>query len=164
MMRRLFCCCFFFSSRRRHTRCALVTGVQTCALPICGIAVNSELVPELNVRGQPALLHSAIENVVRNAVRYTPDHSSVTVRLRKLGADCVIEVEDCGPGIPQDRIESVFQPFVRLSQARDRASGGYGLGLAIAKRVIDASGGHISARNRDSGGLRVSIDLPLASA
>src|SRR3546814_3017341 len=61
-----------------------------------GIAVNSELVPELNVRGQPALLHSAIENVVRNAVRYTPDHSSVTVRLRKLGADCVIEVEDCG--------------------------------------------------------------------
>ncbi|HEY9545141.1 MAG TPA: ATP-binding protein [Solimonas sp.] len=129
-----------------------------------GIAVNSELVPELNVRGQPALLHSAIENVVRNAVRYTPDHSSVTVRLRKLGADCVIEVEDCGPGIPQDRIESVFQPFVRLSQARDRASGGYGLGLAIAKRVIDASGGHISARNRDSGGLQVSIDLPLASA
>src|SRR3546814_11491800 len=52
-----------------------------------GIAVNSELVPELNVRGQPALLHSAIENVVRNAVRSTPDHSSVTVRLRNIAAD-----------------------------------------------------------------------------
>src|SRR3546814_12177476 len=92
-------------------------------------------------------------DVCSSDLRYTPDHSSVTVRLRKLGADCVIEVEDCGPGIPQDRIESVFQPFVRLSQARDRASGGYGLGLAIAKRGIDATGSHIRSSNRERGGI-----------
>jgi signal transduction histidine kinase len=127
-----------------------------------GIAVQTELAANLHVRGQPALLHSAIENVVRNAVRYTGDHSTVTVRLVARGARCVVEVEDRGPGIPQDRLEAVFQPFVRISEARDRASGGYGLGLAIARRVIDASGGTIRARNRDGGGLQVSIELPLA--
>src|SRR3546814_20210348 len=79
-----------------------------------GIAVNSELVPELNVRGQPALLHSAIENVVRNAVRYTPDHSSVTVRLRKLGAARVIEVEACG----RSEERRVGTAFVRTCRSR----------------------------------------------
>ncbi|HET8881080.1 MAG TPA: ATP-binding protein [Solimonas sp.] len=129
-----------------------------------GITVQTELAADLHVRGQPALLHSAIENVVRNAVRYTGDNSAVTVRLVARGAHGVVEVEDRGPGIPQDRLEAVFQPFVRISEARDRASGGYGLGLAIARRVIDASGGTIRARNRDGGGLQVSIELPLARA
>ena len=56
----------------------------------------------------------------------------------------------------------MFQPFVRVSEARDRESGGYGLGLAIAKRVVDASGGSVRAENRDGGGLRVTIELPIA--
>jgi signal transduction histidine kinase len=115
------------------------------------------------VSGQAALLHSAIENVVRNAVRYTADGSTVEVRLATRNGKAVVEVEDRGPGIPADRLEAVFQPFVRVSEARDRASGGYGLGLAIAKRVIDASGGSIGARNREGGGLCVTIELPLFS-
>ncbi|NGY05572.1 ATP-binding protein [Solimonas terrae] len=129
-----------------------------------GIAVHSELTPGLQIRGQPTLLHSAIENVVRNAVRYTGDNSTVTVRLVARGTHCAVAVEDRGPGIPQDRLEAVFQPFVRISEARDRASGGYGLGLAIARRVVNASGGTIRARNREGGGLQVSIELPLANA
>jgi signal transduction histidine kinase len=129
-----------------------------------GIRVQTELAAELHVRGQPALLHSAIENIVRNAVRYTDDNSAVTVRVAARNACAVIDVEDHGPGIPPDRLDAVFQPFVRISEARDRASGGYGLGLAIARRVIDASGGTIHARNRDGGGLQVSIELPLAHA
>lgn len=129
-----------------------------------GITVHAELAPDLKVRGQAALLHSAVENVVRNALRYTAADSTVTVRLTQNGGRGTITVDDYGPGIPKDRIDSMFQPFVRISEARDRASGGYGLGLAIAKRVVDASGGHIQAHNREGGGLRVSIDLPLADA
>lgn len=128
-----------------------------------GVAVRRTLVSGAGVRGQPNLLHSAVENVVRNAVRYTADGSEVEVRLTTRDGRARIEVEDRGPGIPQDRLDAVFQPFVRISEARDRASGGYGLGLAIARRVIDASGGRIAAENREGGGLRVTIELPLAA-
>ncbi|NKF22148.1 ATP-binding protein [Solimonas marina] len=124
------------------------------------IQVRPHIEADAATRGQASLLHSATENVVRNAVRYTADGSTVDVHLRIDGEWAMIDVEDRGPGIPPDRLEAVFQPFVRISEARDRESGGYGLGLAIAKRVVDASGGHISARNRDGGGLCVTIQLP----
>jgi signal transduction histidine kinase len=124
--------------------------------------VDTEISARPTVQGTANLLHSAIENIVRNAVRYTAADSAVTVRLREDGGQCIVEVEDRGPGIPPDRLEAVFQPFVRISEARDRESGGYGLGLAIAKRVIDASRGHIHAENRAGGGLRVTIELPRA--
>lgn len=126
-----------------------------------GVEVRSQLQTGVHVRGQENLLHSAIENVVRNAVRYTAPGSTVDVRLQAAGEHCTIDVEDRGPGIPADRLEAVFQPFVRVSEARERESGGYGLGLAIAKRVIEASGGRIAAENRDGGGLRVRIELPV---
>lgn len=126
------------------------------------IVVRSEISAHPTVRGQPNLLHSAIENIVRNAVRYSAPNSAVTVRLRQSAAQCVIEVDDQGPGIPEDKLAAVFQPFVRISEARDRESGGYGLGLAIAQRVVTASGGRIRAQNRAEGGLRVIIELPTA--
>jgi signal transduction histidine kinase len=124
------------------------------------VDVRTEIAADAAVDGQANLLHSAIENVVRNAVRYTAADSAVSVSLRDAGARWRIDVDDHGPGIPPDRLEAVFQPFVRISEARDRASGGYGLGLAIARRVVDASGGTIVAVNRDGGGLRVTIELP----
>ncbi|MGH8446599.1 MAG: ATP-binding protein [Solimonas sp.] len=127
-----------------------------------GVTVQTEIGARPTVQGTANLLHSAIENIVRNAVRYTAADSAVTVRLREDGGQCIVEVEDRGPGIPPDRLEAVFQPFVRISEARDRESGGYGLGLAIAKRVIDASRGRIHAENRAGGGLRVTIELPRA--
>lgn len=126
------------------------------------IKVRARLAPGLWVCCQPELLHSAIENVVRNAVSYTAAGTTVDVRLRGQGDTAVIEVEDCGPGIPAEQLESVFQPFVRISEARERGTGGYGLGLAIAKRVIDASGGRIHAGNRGGGGLLVTMELPLS--
>lgn len=126
------------------------------------VQVQLQLETGLRVRGQSQLLHSAIENVVRNAVRHTADHSTVSIVLQKAGESAVLSIDDHGPGIPEAQIEAVFEPFVRVSQARERTSGGYGLGLAIARRVIDASGGRISAQNRSDGGLRVQIELPLA--
>jgi signal transduction histidine kinase len=75
----------------------------------------------------------------------------------------VVTVSDQGPGIPEDLLPTIFEPFVRVSAAREKDTGGYGLGLAIAKRAIELHGGTISAQNAAEGGLRVRITLPLAA-
>ena len=115
------------------------------------------------VQADPELLHSALENVVRNAANYTADNTAVEISLqpddqRKDWA--VVQVRDHGPGVPQAMLNKLFEPFVRVSDARDRTSGGYGLGLAIAKRAIQLHGGEISACNDIEGGLTVRIRLP----
>jgi len=124
------------------------------------VDVRGELQTGVHVHGQSNLLHSAIENVIRNAVRHTASHSCVQVRLYTHGERCLIDVDDQGPGIPDDQLAAVFEPFVRVSVARERESGGYGLGLAITRRVIESLHGSVHAENRREGGLRVSIDLP----
>jgi signal transduction histidine kinase len=117
--------------------------------------------PHLRIRGDAALLRAAIENVIRNALRYTPEHSAVTVEL-DAGADAVLTVRDRGPGVPEADLVRIFQPFVRVSSARERSSGGHGLGLAIAERAVRAHGGRIEARNGPAGGLNVVLRLPLS--
>jgi two-component system sensor histidine kinase CpxA len=124
-------------------------------------------IPEGNwaVRGEASLLHSAIENVVRNAIRYTHEGSAVEIRLEKIAKDgrdeAVIRVIDRGEGVPEDALEKLFQPFYRLDDARGRQTGGVGLGLAITERAVRFHGGQVSARNRAEGGLEVEIRLPL---
>jgi two-component system sensor histidine kinase CpxA len=119
------------------------------------------------VTGSASLLRSAVENVVRNAVRHTGEGTLVEVSLHASGppgdrrAD--IRVRDHGPGIPDDRLADVFKPFFRLDEARDRARGGAGLGLAIAATAVEGHGGTIEARNAPAGGLEVTISLPARS-
>jgi two-component system sensor histidine kinase CpxA len=119
------------------------------------------------VAGDGSLLHSAIENVVRNAIRYTREGTTVEVRLERDetsgGAESVIRITDCGPGVPPDALEKLFQPFYRLDDARGRQTGGVGLGLAIAERAIRFHGGRVAATNRADGGLLVELRLPLIS-
>lgn len=111
------------------------------------------------------LLHRALENIIRNAIRYTDVNTSVNVDLTQHEkTQLKITIGDQGPGVPEDKISSLFEPFVRLSEARDRDSGGYGLGLAIAKRAIEFHQGQISASNKDGGGLLVEVILPLADS
>jgi two-component system OmpR family sensor kinase len=114
------------------------------------------------VRGNPELLHSAIENVVRNAVKHTAEGSEVSASVACDRAAGVARVTVCdhGPGVPDAELELIFRPFQRGSRNGDLP--GHGLGLAIAERVVRSHGGQISARNRDSGGLCVEIVLPLA--
>ncbi|NCT67159.1 MAG: HAMP domain-containing protein [Rhodanobacteraceae bacterium] len=120
----------------------------------------------LHLRGSYSALHSAFENVIRNALAYTADGSTVSVRL---GHDpghaerALITVRDHGPGVPEAELERIFEPFYRTDSARTRSSGGTGLGLAIARRAIERHGGSISARNLDRG-LEVAIRLPLPGA
>jgi signal transduction histidine kinase len=120
------------------------------------------------VRGDPSLLHSAIENVVRNAVRYTREGTTIEIHLEKKenagGEEAVVRVTDCGDGVPADALEKLFQPFYRLDNARGRQTGGVGLGLAITERAVRFHGGRVSATNRTEGGLMVEIHLPLMPA
>ena len=117
------------------------------------------------VRGDASLLHSAIENVVRNAIRYTREGSTVQIHLEKEhvegGDEAVVRVTDCGEGVPADALEKLFQPFYRLDDARGRQTGGVGLGLAITERAVRFHGGKVSASNRAEGGLMVEIRLPM---
>jgi two-component system sensor histidine kinase CpxA len=120
------------------------------------------------VRGEASLLHSAIENVVRNAIRYTREGSTVEIHLEKMAGngreEAVVQVTDCGDGVPPEALEKLFQPFYRLDDARGRQTGGVGLGLAITERAVRFHGGRVTATNRAEGGLMVEIYLPLTPA
>jgi signal transduction histidine kinase len=109
-------------------------------------------------------LHSAFENVIRNALAYTSDGSTVGVRLTRDGDNARIGVRDRGPGVPDAELSRIFEPFYRTDNARTRSSGGTGLGLAIARRAIERHGGSIVASNHSEGGLDVTIRLPLERA
>lgn len=119
------------------------------------------------VRGNASLLHSAIENVVRNAIRYTQEGSSVDIELaaeeRPGAREAVLRVSDSGPGVPSDALDKLFEPFYRLDEARGRQTGGVGLGLAITERAVRFHGGKVQASNRLGGGLTVEIRLPLVA-
>ncbi|MFH1748903.1 MAG: ATP-binding protein [Planctomycetota bacterium] len=116
------------------------------------------------VFGSPLLLRSAIENVVRNAVRYTAEQTAVEITLRHRSDDvdscAVIRVRDHGPGVPEAALTEIFRPFCRSSDARDRKTGGAGLGLAITERAVLLHGGGVRAANAPDGGLVVEIRLP----
>lgn len=111
--------------------------------------------------GNAGLLHSALENIVRNAVKYSPANTAVEVNMSiGQGGELRICVRDYGPGVSEQRLAHIFEPFYREAEARDRASGGYGLGLAIAQSSIRLHGGDICAGNADRGGLMMEIVLP----
>ncbi|MCG7532650.1 histidine kinase sensor domain-containing protein [Psychrobium sp. MM17-31] len=106
-------------------------------------------------------LGQSIENVVRNSMKYSPEQSQVSIKCWQEAELVTIEISDQGAGVPVERLEDMFEPFVRLDQARDRASGGYGLGLALTKRQITALGGTISASANTPHGLVMTMTLPI---
>ena len=113
------------------------------------------------VSGRAPMLHGALENVIRNALRYATECIDITVetKVSVSGEHYQVRVLDTGPGVPEHELADVFTPFFRSSDSA--LKDGHGLGLAIARRAIEAHGGTISASNRRGGGLEVSITLPL---
>lgn len=109
--------------------------------------------------GNENLLRSAVENVLRNAVRYT--NEKVEVSVNGNASETVIKIRDYGSGVPEAELAKLFTPFHRVAEARDRKSGGVGLGLAIAEQAVQAHKGKIKAENAKDGGLIVEIKLPL---
>src|ERR1700674_4724039 len=132
-------------------------------------AVNppADAADEFLVEADPDLLRSAVENVVRNATRYTAEGTTVEVRLERqlsaTGEEIVVRVLDSGPGVPDEALQKIFEPFYRLDDARNRQTGGAGLGLSIADRAIRLHGGQLRASNRKEGGLEVEIRIPAAA-
>jgi signal transduction histidine kinase len=109
------------------------------------------------VKARPAALRRALGNLVDNAIKYGRD---VTIALGESRDHAVIAVEDRGPGIPAADLEKVVYPFYRLEVSRNRGTGGAGLGLAIAKDIVEGQGGELLLANREGGGLTVTVRLP----
>jgi two-component system sensor histidine kinase CpxA len=120
---------------------------------------------ECTTYGNESLLRSAIENVVRNGVFHTPEGTEVEIAVRRQSDDgisrAIISVRDHGAGVPQGALANIFRPFYRVAEARDRQSGGYGLGLSISQRAVKIHGGTIVASNAEAGGLLIEIVLPI---
>lgn len=117
----------------------------------------------LPIYGSQELLARAVENVIRNAVKYTAEDSSISVELIQSERFNRIRIHDQGPGVPDTALEKLFEPFYRVADARDRQSGGTGIGLAIAERSVKLHAGSIRAENHPAGGLIVEILLPSTS-
>jgi two-component system, OmpR family, sensor histidine kinase CpxA len=128
-----------------------------------GCRVCLEVSESLHFRGDRELLRRAMENIVRNAIRYAPEGTPVDVRLASSRDDAEISVRDYGPGVPETELPKIFRPFFRVDESRDSSTGGVGLGLAIAHRAVTVHHGTMTARNADPG-LLVSIELPLHPA
>jgi two-component system sensor histidine kinase CpxA len=126
--------------------------------------VTADEADEFLVDADPGLLRSAVENVVRNATRYTADGTTVEVRLERgqatSGEEIVVRVLDSGPGVPEDALQKIFEPFYRIDDDRNRQTGGAGLGLSIADRAVKLHDGQLRASNRKGGGLEVEIRIP----
>jgi two-component system, OmpR family, sensor kinase len=115
----------------------------------------------LTIQGDRELLYRAVENVLRNAVRFSPVGGMVEVAVERTLEQALIRIRDHGPGVPEDLLARIFEPFFCVASARDRESGGYGIGLAITARVAALHGGSVRAKNAEGGGLQVEIALPL---
>lgn len=127
-----------------------------------GATVELHAECECFVQGRRELLYRAIENVIRNAIRYTEMGTQVEVRLHEDGPSraAIVEVSDRGPGIPESELDAIFRPFYRVDAARNAQTGGFGVGLAIAERAVKLHNGQIRAMNRLGGGTTIQIALP----
>lgn len=113
------------------------------------------------LRGDPMLLRRVVENLLDNADKYAPANAAITISLSSQATGATLSVKDRGPGIAPQDLPHVFEPFYRAERSRTRDAGGVGLGLALAKRIVESHGGSIGAKAREGGGLDVSFTLPL---
>jgi two-component system sensor histidine kinase CpxA len=124
----------------------------------CFIAIEGEK-QHITIPGNRELLRRALENIVRNAIRYTPHGSIVEVKLDVTVHAASICVRDFGPGVPDSALTEIFRPFFRVDDSRNKSTGGIGLGLAIAQRAITLHHGHLRAENMHPG-LAVTAEFP----
>lgn len=112
------------------------------------------------INGDERLIHRAIENILRNALHYSPENEPVSISLTEEDTSIIIDIDDKGPGVPENQLEKIFNPFYRVDTSRQKKTGGFGLGLSIAKQAIRIHQGSIEASNKKESGLRVRIILP----
>jgi two-component system sensor histidine kinase CpxA len=128
-----------------------------------GARLEVEVDQSLAVVANETLFTRSLSNLVRNSIRYAGTAGPVRISARADAGNVVVTVADCGPGVREDALEKIFEPFYRAEQSRTRESGGVGLGLAIVKSGIESCNGTVACRNRDPKGLEVTIRLPEAA-
>jgi len=138
--------------REMTVDCAIEADVRGCRL----VARGEDAIL---VRADHELLRRAVENILRNAIRHAPEGTSIEITLNGQPSTVSVSIRDYGPGVPEEMLSSIFKPFFRVDGARDSASGGVGLGLAIAQSAIALHSGNLSATNMQPG-LLVRIELP----
>jgi signal transduction histidine kinase len=140
------------------TACTMEAEARNCRLEVEGRM-------ESILEGSPELLRRAVENVLRNAIRYAPEGTPIYLTLDADEQQATITIRDLGPGVPEEMLTQIFDPFFRVEEARDRRCPGScsGLGLSIARRAVQLHHGTIAAENAGPG-LRVRITLPLPAA
>jgi len=127
------------------------------------VQVEMDIPEGLQALAEPELLARALGNVLRNAIRYAATAGPITLAARVEKDLVVLSVADCGPGVPPESLSKLFDPFYRVDNSRTRQTGGVGLGLTIVRTCIEACGGRVTARNRESGGLQVNLYLAQAA-
>ena len=128
------------------------------------IDVSADIRLDAVVEGDPDRLQQVFSNLLVNAIKFTPQGGRISVCAVRANGDAEVDVVDTGVGIPADRLPNIFEPFQQVSAGRDRQLGGMGLGLAIAKRVVELHGGRISAQSAGPGrGSRFTVVLPVAN-
>ena len=135
--------------------CSIEAEVRHCRI----LQRNDE---KIIVTGDRELLHRAVENIVRNAIRHSPEDNLIEVICRKEKEQVLVGIRDYGSGVPEELLTDIFRPFFRVDDDRNRTSGGVGLGLAIAQRAVSIHHGGITAKNMQPG-LLVEISLPVAN-
>jgi two-component system OmpR family sensor kinase len=148
----------------------VIEAVQACRDSAAGRGVRivthldiDEAVTDAVVRGDGDLLRSMLENLIHNAVRHSPKGGVVRVNTAVSVKDATVVVTDSGPGIPEDHLQVIFEPFIQANPSGPGA-GSVGVGLAIAKGVADLHGGNISAENLPGGGAKFTVRLPVATS
>jgi signal transduction histidine kinase len=130
-----------------------------------GVTIASDLPPDLpSVHADRERIHQVLFNLLDNAVRFTPRGGRVEVKASQVDGHCEIRVVDTGVGVPPEHLPRLFERFYRANPARSRDDGGTGIGLAIARSVVEAHGGHISAESEQGKGSTFTFDLPVAPA
>ena len=125
------------------------------------VRIDLQVPAGLSLDGDRELLHRALENILRNAVRFSPAGGIVSVVASGNADTVTVTIRDRGPGVPPDQLERIFEPFHRVGEARDRDSGGYGIGLAITARVVKLHDGRVTATIAEGGGLQLTVQLPV---
>lgn len=143
---------------------AATTAEQMCLLAEDkGVSVKCESAQAVFVQGDRARLKQVVVNLLDNAIKYTPQGGSVTLRVGMINDSALLQVEDNGIGIPAGALPHVFERFFRVDKARSREMGGAGLGLAIVKSICVAHGGQVDVQSTEGRGSRFSVELPLAT-
>ncbi len=156
-----------FSRAEMNTRTVKLESIDL--LSVIQAAVKREVTPaaqitlkvdpEIRILASAELMTRALANLLRNAVKYAGDAGPITVSAEKKADGIALEVRDTGPGVPENLLDQLFEPFFRPEPSRDRDSGGVGLGLAIVKTCVETCDGTVSARNLKPSGFAVTITL-----